>query len=289
MRLQKLYGISAQGFGIFLSLAQFACVFDSGNGAPPLNQWEIKPGLYRGNYAVAAKNPGLESELILDSAGSFRFTMIQGGSPYYVAKGQWSADRVAMIWKSFVAVTSHSGIDFGSWQSFAPDTSQFRLASDTSFERQEIVFDSVEGEKIRWVPYRKQHPLPAPATGKFEYVEKYRDSMDTTRLINGITFMEFQAGGKYRDGSLVNGDTVVEFQSGSWKQTGTFVITMQNRFRNYNDSLHAFGPWQDEPADYEYVFRIQAVTPDSFQSWQTLEVTHQGVAYWARFHRVPNP
>ncbi len=226
---------------------------------------------------------------MLDSAGSFRFTLSQGNSPFYVAKGQWIADRGNMIWSNFVAVNSHSGIDFGAWQSYSPDTSQFRLTSDSSFERQEIVYDSVEGEKIRWVPYRKKNPFAAPATGKFEYSEKYRDSMDTTRLINGITFMEFQAEGKYRDGSLVNGDTVVEFQAGTWKQIGSFVITTQNRFRNYNDSLHELDPWQDEPADYEYVFRIQAVTPDSFQSWQTLEATHQGVAYWARFRRAPSP
>ncbi len=247
----------------------------------------VVPGVYRGDYEAVTGIRGAEYELNLGANGRFRTTSIQGFTPFYIAKGEWESAGETMLWKNFVGVYSHNGTDFGFWQALSPDTSFLRKISDTSFERLEVVFDTLEGPVMRWVPYRSVNPPPAPTDGRYEYQETYRDPIDSTRTVSGLAFIEFRPGGIYHDGRFADGKPMYEFTADQWTQTGSFIVTANNHYRYYNDSLQAFDPWQDEYSDFEYVFRIRNVSADSFQSWQVQDASYQGYPFWASYRRVP--
>ena len=271
--------------GVFLlpALTVFGCIFNGGNGASSASSTlMVRPGFYRGDYGSLGAALGVESEMILDANGYFRFFGIHANEPYRIVRGTWKSSGGFMVWSPCFIGRAYEddGMDFDAWDTVSADTSLLHAISDTSFERLEITQDTLGHSLTQWIRYRRAEAPDVPAYGKYEYTETYTDYFDTVPTA-GRSFIELHPDGGYSDGRFANNIPVYEFESSRYMQAGSFLITKGSRSRFYDSSGGAFENWYTYDADYEYVLRIQHVETDSFQVWIAANATYQGHPYWA--------
>jgi hypothetical protein len=275
---------------VFPALAVFACVFDGGgdNALPAYSATGVQPGFYRGDYGITGRALGLESEMILDANGSFRYFEIHSNEPFRIARGAWNSSADFMVWTSYSLGRAYEddGMDFDEWSILHADTSLLRLITDTSFERLEVTRDTLGHSLRRWIPYQRAALPGVPACGRYEYAETYTDFFDTVPIA-GRTFIELHTDGSYHDGRFANNIPMYEFEGARWIQAGSFLLTERNRARFYDSTLKAFEPWYEYDSSYVYVARISDIQGDSFKNWVASAATYQGVPYWAVYRRSP--
>lgn len=249
----------------------------------------LRPGIYRGDYPVFAQTSKLESELVLDSGGAFRYVGKEANAPGFMARGRWSLSEKAMVWQPLATSQSSNGADFFSWDSTPPpDTAYLRNVSDSSFDRQEILWDYPGNSLIRWVHYHRFTQASILEEGTYECMETFRRYSDTSRDLSGRDVIEIHAGGMVRASRFENGIPGSEFEGADWSMAGSCLIASQIRSRMYNDSLHTFNVWSNGGPDQERVFSFQETSRDSFQLWVPYRYDiYQDSAHWAHCRRLP--
>jgi hypothetical protein len=227
---------------------------------------------------------GMESELILNEDGTFRYFQIDSNTAFYTAKGEWKATGKDMAWSRVSRSYLYHG-GFKIWDTLAsPDTSYLRNVADSGFERLEVSTDTLYVSVLRWVTYRRITPAGPLPRGTFEFSETYRDGVDTTRTDTGLTRLEITHDGPYVQRIFLNGAVSMTDVDSLWTQAGTFLITTRNRHCEYETGYTACS---DAPSDYEYVARLSDVGDTAFHLWIAPDFTYQPRPFWAKFQRVP--
>lgn len=265
-------------FGLAIP-ALSACLFSVDGPSKPSPQ----AGVYRGDHGELTRKVGLESELVLDTDGTFRYFLINANTAEYTAKGRWTGGAKEMIWTGVARSFLYHGA-FRYWDTVEiPDTSYLRNVTDSGFERLEVTYDTLFVSVARWIQYRRitpENPLPE---GTYEFTETYPDGADTTVTVTGLTRLKIDRNGMYvqhiyRDGVLDMMDV-----DSSWSQAGTYLITGRNHHCGYEPG---FASCSDAPFDYEYVARLSAVGDSAFRLWMGPDFTYQPIPYWADFRKV---
>ena len=241
------------------------------------------PGVYRGDHGTTWTR-GLESELILDSHGAFRFFLIDSNTAFYTAKGEWKATEKEMVWsRTSRSYLYHGG--FRVWDTLAfPDTSYLRKVSDSGFERLEVASDSHFVSVLRWVEYRRIPPMTPLAAGMYEFRETYRDGVDTAVIDTGLTRLDISRDGPYVQRLFQNSKPTFTDSDSFWTQAGTFLITSRNHHCAHEDGKDICS---DAPDEYEYVARLDRVTQSAFRLWIAPDFTFQPEPFWAAFSLEP--
>lgn len=253
-----------------------ACRSPTGNADHP----GLRPGAYRGDHGTIASRRGMESELILDSSGTFRFFLIDSNTAVFTSKGEWDAAGMAMVWSGISRSYLYHG-GFRLWDTLAaPDTSFLRNISDDGFERLEVSTDSQYASILRWVRYAKiagSNPLEA---GAYEFLETFSNGVHAEVIDTGLTRLEISSPGPYVQRLFVNGILSSMDVDSRWYQEGTFLITGGNRHCGYETGYTSCG---DAPPEYEYVARLSHVSDTGFHLWIAPDFTFQSGPFWAGF------
>ena len=243
----------------------------------------LLPGAYHSDYGAAGRSQGHESEMVLNADGEFHFFDIQDTTAWGITKGIWESHDGVLIWKSSLQRYAHYSYLFDSWDTLLTDTSYLRAISDDAFERLEISRDSgLYQPVVRWVQYHRFEPLPI-ADGQYQLTETYPDYYDSTVIHSGKAYMNLTRNGPYEDGRSEDGKSLWNFQSANWSQWGSFLIVTGAHGNNY-DSLGA-------PTEFfldsnsEYVSRVRAVEPDSFQGWIPEDQSFTNSEHWVTWRR----
>lgn len=270
-----------------------ACIFggdtDQNTGSAQGAEGVVLPGVYRGEYPDFSQAFRIASYLVLDSDGTFRFVGVETNAPSFMAKGRWKVTADSMIWSGYITGRTSNGSDFSAWDSTLPaDTAYLRNVKAGAFERQEIVSDSLGDPLIRWIQYQRLVPAPIVADGRYEYTETFRSYPNTSTIFSSRYLVELSQGGIYRESYFVDGITESEFEGSYWTLAGSCLVVSQIRSHVYIDSLRTFGEWSAAPPDYERVYELQNISPDSFQLWMPYRYDlYQDTAHWAHYRRLP--
>ncbi len=265
-------------FGLAIP-ALTACLFNEGEPSRAHPQ----SGVYKGDHGEMTRMEGLESELILDADGTFRYFRINSNTATYTSKGSWKAGEKTMIWSGVARSYYYHG-SFRYWDTVGTaDTSYIRNVTESGFERLEVTWDTLFVPVARWIQYRRftpENPLPE---GTFEYEETYRYGVDTTLMVTGLTRLKIDRNGMYvqhiyRDGVLDMMDV-----DSAWIQAGSHLITGRNRHCGYDSG---FVDCSNAPFDYEYVARLSDVGETGFRLWMGPDFTYQPSPHWAEFRKV---
>lgn len=241
-------------------------------------------GTYHGDHGVMTRTYGLESELILDGNGTFRYFLIDSNTAFYTSKGRWKATENDMVWTGVARSYLYHG-SFRMWDTGAiPDTSFLRNVSDSGFERLEVTYDTLFISVLRWVGYRLISPEQPLPEGTFEFKETYPDGVDPTLTVTGLTRLELTRNGRYTQQVFRNGVLNMEDVDTLWTQAGTHLITAGNRHCEFEPG---YTSCSDAPSDYEYVARLSNVGDTAFYLWMAPSFTYQPSPFWAAFQRAP--
>jgi len=222
----------------------------------------------------------LESELILDANGGFRFFMIDSNTAFYVSKGKWFAGEGELVRTGVSGSYLYHG-GFKRWDTLAePDTSYLRNVSDSGFERLEAVPDTLFGSILRWVRYRIFTPQMRLPQGRFEFMDTFPNGVDTQKTDTGLTRLQIASDSPYVQYYLRNGTLTYTDVDSLWVQAGSFLITSRNRHCAYGPGYESCG---EAPAEYEYVARLDQVAKSSFRLWIAPDFTYQSGPFWATF------
>lgn len=262
-----------------------ACVFDSNeNGS---GEKRIAPGFYRGDHGLATRLFGLESALILDSNGSFRFFRIDSNAVDHEIKGTWRAVADNMIWNGILSSWSQYTGEFTSWDTLhLPDTSLLRNVTGMGFQRLEVSRDSTGNSSVLWVQYQRTAPEPALPDGSYEYTDTFPDYTDITQNQFATTRYEVHRNGAFFETDILNSLPQLETQFAAWSEVGPFLIANHSSYRSA-DSAGQFGPWNTYPPEFEKVIYLRNVEDSSFQVWVPWDFSNLDHPYWADFHTAP--
>jgi hypothetical protein len=259
------------------------CTTDSGETA--VNQ--LKPGAYHSDYGAAGRSQKHESEMVLDADGRYHFFDIQDTTAMGMTKGNWEFRDGSLIVKSGLQRYAHYSYLFDSWDTIPADTSYLREISNDAFERLEVSRDSgLYYPVVRWVQYRRIEPMQI-ADGRYQFTETYAYPSDSTRLHAGLAYMIVTRNGSYEDGRSVDGRPLWIFQSATWSLLGSFLVVTGAHGEDY-DSAGTATPFTLD-ADAEYISRIRAASPDSFQQWIPSDQTNTDSEHWVTWRRTPLP
>ncbi len=251
------------------------------NSTVPLNQ--IKSGAYHSDYGAAGRSQGHESEMVLEADGRYHFFDIQDTTAWDITKGIWESHDGQLIVKSGLQRFAHYSYLFDGWDTLPNDTSYLRGISEDAFERLEVSRDSgLYYPVVRWVRYDRIEPKPI-ADGHYQFTETYPDGYDSTKTHAGAAYMDVTRNGPYADGRSEDGRPLWKFQSATWSQLGSFLIVTGAHGENY-DSLGVAQPFQLD-SNSEYVARIRATAPDSFQQWIPPDQTFTTGEHWVTWRR----
>jgi len=246
----------------------------------------IRPGVYQGQYGSRVRGSNIETELILDSHGCFRYFLIDSNTAFYTAKGRWQASDEEMLLSRVIRAGLNEG-GFSFWDTLnAPDSSRLRNVYESSFERQEAFFDSLGIPMLLWVTYHRIPPQPLLSEGRYEFTELFRDWFDTNAVNFGLTRIRLNRGGSFFEDRFQNGKPMFEIEDFSWKQSGSFFISTDSHIRFPTDST-GFSEWFHSPPDYEFITRLQNIGASSFQFWLGADYTVQKFPIWATFKAKP--
>lgn len=266
-------------FGLAIPLLS-ACLSSTDNPEPA----RPTAGAYSGDHGVMTRIHGLESELILDESGAFRYFLIDSNTALYTAKGRWGASDKDMVWTGVARSYLYHG-GFRTWDTLAfPDTAFLRNVTDSGFERLEVTYDTLYISVLRWIRYHRIAPVNPLPEGTFDFSETYPDGVDPTQTVKGLTRLKIDRNGPYtqqlyRDGVLVSEDV-----DSLWTQAGTHLITTRNRHCTFEPGYAACGA---APPDYEYVARLDEVGDKAFNLWIAPDFTFQPGPFWADFEKAP--
>lgn len=251
--------------------------------APPSGP---QAGTYQGDHGEMTRLYGMESELILDGNGSFRYFQISHNTAVFTTTGKWGITDKEMVWRQIArSYLYHGGFKYWDYLS-SPDTSFIRKVTDSSFERLELSRDTLSEYILRWVDYRLVTPVKILPEGVFEYSETYRNGADTLLTDTGLTHLEINRGGHYIQKIYLNGRLSMSDVDSSWTQAGSFLITSRNHHCEY-EYAPDFTACSEAPIDYEYVARLDKVENSAFHLWMGPDFTYQPEPYWAPFEKAP--
>ncbi len=243
-------------------------------------------GTYLGDHGEMTRLYGMESELILNGDGSFRYFQISRNTAVFTATGKWAIRERELVWKQIArSYLYHGGFKYWDYLS-SPDTSLIRKVTDTSFERLEVSRDTLFEYILRWVDYHLVTPVKILPEGVFEFSETYRNGTDTLRTDTGLTHLEIDRDGHYIQKIYLNGKLSMSDVDSSWTQAGSFLITTRNHHCEYEYDPD-FTACSDAPFDYEYVARLDKVETSAFHLWMGPDFTYQPEPYWAPFEKAP--
>ncbi len=277
MKLSPLLIASAMVTTAFLS----GCIV-GGDGSSQSNQ--LKPGAYYSDYGAAGRSQGHESEIVIEPGGGFHFFEMGDSTPWVITKGDWESRDNLLIASSASRRNAHYSYVFDYWDSIPTDTSYLRRISDDSFERLELSRDSgFYFDVIRWVRYQRLE-TPLLSEGHYECTETHKFAGDTV-IHTGVAYLNLAHNGAYSDGRMEDGKPLWDFKSDHWFQSGSLLIVKFGLGRNYDSS--GVTDWQPLSLDTnaEYVVRLRAIAPDSFQQWVPEDQTLTGFPHWMTWRR----
>lgn len=251
---------------------------------------QLGPGVYHNYSGPPGSLPGLESELVLEADGGFRFFGIWDTTPRSITRGNWESHDGTLILKSAVRRYSHYTGVFDYWDSVRPDTSYLRRISSGTFERLEVSWDSDSYASVQWAQYVRLETAPLPADGLYQFAETYRDPDDSTLIHTWRMYLSLARNGLYHDSTSLDGRPQFQNEGRHWFQSGSFLVVRAGRGRDYDDSL-GFSEWEGwlPDSNAEYVVRVRATTQDSFQQWMAEDQTYTGVPHWITWRRASLP
>lgn len=245
---------------------------------------QVLRGTYRGDHGPMTRIRGLESELILDGNGSYRYFLIDSNTAVYTSKGKWKTSEGEMIWTGIARSFLYHGV-FKIWDTLAAsDTSYLRNVTEAGFERLEATVDSQYASVIQWVKYRRipdAKPLPE---GAFHFSEFYLDGIDTSITDTALIRLEINHNGPYVQSIFHNGKLYSTDVDSQWTQAGSFVVTTSNHYCSYDGGSPYCGK---SPSDFEYVARLANIGDTAFHLWLGRDFTFQLFPYWADFRKTP--
>ena len=276
-------GIRMRRMLLIVAAASLAgCFLGTEDPSPP----RLSPGAYRGNHGQLTRLHDLESELVLDPDGTFRYFQIDSNTAYFTAKGKWKAQGNSMEWSGVSRSYLYHG-GFGLWDTLAsPDTSYLRNITDSGFERLETTYDTQFVSVVRWIPYRlfeAEADLPA---GKFEYRETYRNGVDSTLTDTALTRLEITRDGRFLQDTFLNGVLTMTDVDSQWTQRGHYLITSHNRHCEYQYDPEYIACGDSSPG-FEFIARIGEVDEDGFRLWISPDHTRLESPYWVEPVKIP--
>jgi hypothetical protein len=247
---------------------------------------QIKYGVYHSDYGAAGRSQAHESEMVLEADGRYHFFEIQDTTAWDITKGIWESRDGQLIVKSGLQRFAHYSYLFDGWDTLPNDTSYLRGISEDGFERLEVSRDSgLYYPVVRWVRYLRIEPAQV-ADGKYAFTETYPDYVDSAQTHSATAYMDLARNGPYEDGRSEDGRLLWKFHSATWSQLGSFLVVTGAHEVDYDSA--------GVPTDYaldsnsEYVARIRAATPDSFQQWIPPDQTSTASEHWVTWRRTPS-
>lgn len=241
---------------------------------------QIEPGNYRGYHGKLTDTYGIETELVLNTEGTFRYFFIEQNTAFQTFKGNWHLNENEMILTRKLRSSLYHG-GFRVWDTLeTPDTTYLRKVTSNSFERLEVTYDTLFNPIAKWIQYQLFPQENTLSDGNYEFRESFKNGVDTTIIDSAITFLSIYNNKLYTQNILINGEQYMSDTDSSWTQVGSFLITSKNNHCEYEPG---YSHCMDASPGYEYIARLTNIHSSHFQLWLAPGYTFQPEPLWADF------
>ena len=266
---------------IFGGEGDTSTIIDKKDSVAVIKTKSISPGFYVADYAwIDSGKAGWESEIDLNSDGTFRQFWIQFNEAAYEERGRWAQHDSSIHFLNRFAAPPYNGAFFDAdYQSLTPDTNFLGQITDTSFNRLEY---TPYRQKPYWIPYVKRgYPTLKNGAYQFTKIGVANSPTDTLPPADYTDKVKLE-GSRYTNSFFRNQDEI--FQStAEWRQFGSFLVTEKFQYRGRVDTSGAFSPWDSLPGFI--MFRLKQVSDNSFHMW--MYRSSPDTSSWEVYRQIP--
>lgn len=216
----------------------------------------ITPGIYLANYDwIDSTRPGLESEFLINSAGTFSHYYVGDNEAFLETRGKW-LQRDSALYFSELEETEVSGNLFNNFTAAEDDTNAVRNITDTSFTRLEW---TILRQKPYWISYvRKTYSQLTEGTYQYQTI----DSSDTVPVTRRYKIDLKNSDYNYSEIA----DTSEIYQiSAKFSQIGSFLAIEGIRDRAVDSTNTFIDNWRSFTG--ANLTRMQVLNDTSFTLW----------------------